>query len=349
MARRVRLKLAKGLAVLFSDRGAALERFEEIAERGTRLPIVVFGPEGCGKTALLRQASLLLEDHGYKVVYVNPNESSIDNAVQASSDIRGVVIEALRELVSTYLGDLAKAVAQLGLVAASRIARRLSKPRVAVLIDDVFQAIGLDRATVSSYLKSALNLIEYPEASYEKIVVVIATSEGVSRHEIGRHTWSYTYAMWNMPRDGFSELYGQVPGEKPGLDEAWRLTGGNPRLLGVLYENDWDAEKVTRLIMRSKNLVELVAELDADEKQALLKAIEDPDYLWRNRRKYRHLVERLVELNMIVDNLPDRSPDAWIDKPPPERDQKLGIGRYVAWQTPLHREALRRALEHYNQ
>ena len=151
-----------------------------------------------------------------------------------------------------------------------------------------------------------------------------------------------------MPRDGFSELYGQVPGENPGLDEAWRLTGGNSRLLGVLYENDWDAEKVARLIMRSKNLAELVAELDADEKQALLKTIEDTDYLWRNRRKYKHLVERLVELNMIVDNLHDRSPDAWIDKPPPERDQKLGIGRYVAWQTPLHREALRRALEHHN-
>ncbi|GAB6944937.1 hypothetical protein JCM14467A_17190 [Vulcanisaeta sp. JCM 14467] len=35
----------------------------------------------------------------------------------------------------------------------------------------------------------------------------------------------------------------------------------------------------------------------------------------------------------------------WIDEPPPERDPELGIGRYVAWQTPLHREAVRKALE----
>jgi len=31
-------------------------------------------------------------------------------------------------------------------------------------------------------------------------------------------------------------------------------------------------------------------------------------------------------------------------KPPPERDLELGVGRRVAWQTPLHREAVRLAL-----
>ena len=34
----------------------------------------------------------------------------------------------------------------------------------------------------------------------------------------------------------------------------------------------------------------------------------------------------------------------WVDEPPPERDPELGVGRNVAWQTPLHREAVRRAL-----
>jgi hypothetical protein len=31
-------------------------------------------------------------------------------------------------------------------------------------------------------------------------------------------------------------------------------------------------------------------------------------------------------------------------KPPPERDPELGIGKYLAWQTPIYREAVRRAL-----
>ncbi len=53
----------------------------------------------------------------------------------------------------------------------------------------------------------------------------------------------------------------------------------------------------------------------------------------------------MVERNLIIHFLPKRSPNQWIDTPPPERDLELGIGKYVAWQTPIHREAVRRALE----
>jgi hypothetical protein len=44
-------------------------------------------------------------------------------------------------------------------------------------------------------------------------------------------------------------------------------------------------------------------------------------------------------------NLRDRYPEDWIDHPPPTKDLDLGIGEHVAWQTPLHREAVKRALE----
>jgi hypothetical protein len=46
-----------------------------------------------------------------------------------------------------------------------------------------------------------------------------------------------------------------------------------------------------------------------------------------------------------VYSLRDRNPELWIDEPPPEKDPEIGIGRHVAWQTPLHREAVRKALE----
>jgi hypothetical protein len=39
-----------------------------------------------------------------------------------------------------------------------------------------------------------------------------------------------------------------------------------------------------------------------------------------------------------------QKPELWIDEPPPEKDPELDIEKYVAWQTPLHREALKRAL-----
>ena len=47
---------------------------------------------------------------------------------------------------------------------------------MAVLADEVFQAVGLDKADI--YVKSLLNLIEYPPRSYEKIVAIAVTSEG---------------------------------------------------------------------------------------------------------------------------------------------------------------------------
>jgi len=55
--RRVELELVSGFRVEFADRERALGQVEEWAERGTRFPVVIFGPEGCGKSAFLRQAS----------------------------------------------------------------------------------------------------------------------------------------------------------------------------------------------------------------------------------------------------------------------------------------------------
>jgi len=45
----------------------------KLGEKGTYLVYVVYGPEGCGKTAFLRQTKAILEEElRYYVVYVNP-------------------------------------------------------------------------------------------------------------------------------------------------------------------------------------------------------------------------------------------------------------------------------------
>jgi len=51
-----------------------------------------------------------------------------------------------------------------------------------------------------------------------------------------------------------------------------------------------------------------------------------------------------IAKNMIVYPLGSRDPELWIDNSPPEKDPELGIGKHVAWQTPLHGEATKRAL-----
>jgi hypothetical protein len=59
------------------------------------------------------------------------------------------------------------------------------------------------------------------------------------------------------------------------------------------------------------------------------------------------LTKQLVERNLIVYNIHERKQIFWVDQPPPERDPELGIGKDVAWQTPLHKEAVERALREY--
>jgi predicted AAA+ superfamily ATPase len=70
--RRVKLSFTTGIEVDFCDREVAIKQVEEFAERGTRFPIVVFGPEGCGKTAWLKQTAETLRELGYEAIYIDP-------------------------------------------------------------------------------------------------------------------------------------------------------------------------------------------------------------------------------------------------------------------------------------
>jgi hypothetical protein len=149
--------------------------------------------------------------------------------------------------------------------------------------------------------------------------------------------------MWNMSRKGFEELYEELPSSKPSFEDVWRLAGGNPRVLELLHQLSWSTEKAVEKIVEVKKLRAFVALLSTDERAWLCEAIENPDTLFTRERM--QLLNKLVELNLVVDDVPSRDPDLWVDEPPPEKDPELGIGKYVAWQTPLHREAIKKALQ----
>jgi hypothetical protein len=332
--KKVKLLLAPGLEVEFADREEALKLVEELAERGTRFPIVVFGPEGCGKTAWLKQSAELLRERGFDVVYVDP----LRRDFIARTDVSEVA-RKLAEAAAEAIGVAQLKLATLAIDAAKELVGRWGRKRVAVLVDEVFQAIGLDKA--ETYVKSLLNLIEYPPASYESIVVIAATSEGATREKIGRHLWALPRPMWNMSKEGFELLYEQLPGPKPDIEEAWKLTGGNPRALSLLHQASWNAGRTVTDLAEAKGLAPSFVE---KWRKWLEAAVEDPDALW-SAGAPEELVRELVERNLIVYNVYDREPWLWIDQPPPEKDLELGIGRRVAWQSPLHREAVKRALE----
>jgi len=334
--KRVRLSFAAGVEVEFCDRERAIRQVEDFAERGTRFPVVVFGPEGCGKTAWLRQATETLRELGFEAIYVDP----LRREFVAHTDVRELIDELVKA-ASEAIGVAQLKLATLAIDAVKWLVSRWRKGRVAVLVDDAFQAIGLDKA--ATYVKALLGLVEYPPEGYERIVTIAATSEGVSRAEIGRHRWALLRPMWNMSKRGFEELYERLSSPKPLVEEVWRLTGGNPGMLAKLYQAEWDFNVVVRDLVDSKKLDVFARSLTNDEKKYLLEAIEDPDTLLARERI--PLLNRLVEMNLIVDAIPERVPEHWIDEPPPQRDPELGVGKRIAWQTPLHREAVKRALK----
>ena len=330
---RVKLPLLPGLEVEFTDRDRAIRQVEELAARGTALPVVIYGPEGCGKSALLRQAAAMLRELGYEVFYLNP----LDRAYHADVTTPDVK-DAFMQFVERALAENAVGRIAWGAIDFVHKALKAGRAKIAVIVDDAFQAIGLQQA--AAYVKGLLNLIEYPPRSYENVVVLVATSEGLSKREIGRHRWADLTTMWNMPKGGFEELYGKIPA-KPPFEDAWRLTGGNPGMLKQLYRLNWDVDKAVEGIMRAKGSLEFARSLSKEEREWLAEAVEDPDTLFIRERL--PLMHRLVEQNLIMD-VYLRQEHLWMDQPPPERDPELGIGRDVAWQTPLHREAVRRAL-----
>jgi predicted AAA+ superfamily ATPase len=66
--RRVKLSFTTDIELEFCDRERAIRQVEEFAEEGTRFPVVVFGPEGCGKTAWLKQTAETLRELNFEAI-----------------------------------------------------------------------------------------------------------------------------------------------------------------------------------------------------------------------------------------------------------------------------------------
>jgi len=336
--KRTRIVFA-GREIEFVDREKALKQIEEFAERGTHIVHVIYGPEGCGKTALFKQARVILENEfGYHVVYVSPLARDEREILMYTPSIHEIAEEVFKSFPDPY-----SRIVDIAIKIVSRAMNKLRKPRIAVLMDDIFQAIGLDKAEI--YTKILLNLIEYPPGEYEKMVVFVSSSEGVTRARIGRHRWATFRIMWNMPRDGFRKLYEVLPDPKPQFEEVWRITGGNPDILETLYISGWSFDNILTEFIRDRKLRSFIAMLNEKEKRILEEIVYDSDIILERLREseVQQLEKKLIELNLVVD-IWERDEFGWIDVPPPEKDLELGIGKYYAWQTPLHREAVKRVL-----
>lgn len=217
------------------------------------------------------------------------------------------------------MGELAAAVSETVLALGEVFAERLGIRRaggIALLLDDVFHAVG----NVELYAKKALTIAEHPPIEVGKTFVLIASSEGLSLENIGRHLWANIKTLWNLDRGGFRELMSQIEGVE--AERLWQATGGNPRA-----DESWSEEAVVEKMYKAGNVdIKLLSKYK--------EAVEDPGALLEAPEEVkRHLIAKNLILK-IMDPIA-----------PLEKEKMLGVGREYAWQTPLHRRVVEMALK----
>ena len=137
MVKRVRLSFAKGLEVEFIDRDRAIKQVYELGGKGTRYPMVVFGPEGCGKTSWLLQAVEILKELRFDVVYFNPLMRRFDVEVGIEG-LKQKALEIIKQVAAEH--ELARLVWLVIDFANEALKHRRRK--LAIIVDDTFHLIG---------------------------------------------------------------------------------------------------------------------------------------------------------------------------------------------------------------
>ncbi len=324
----------------FVDRVNELRKLKELAIHGSILPIYLYGPEGCGKTRLLKE---FMKKVNGVAIYIDALERKDPERALIVSPFITELREFLRKALSGISGSLGVYLADRITFIVEEVAKKVSisnKP-LTVIVDDVTRAIGLGQ--VEWYVKWLYELIKklYERYSPRSILIIATTSEGKSLDLILRHRYAKVKLIWNLPRNGFNELINELnPSNNRIADKIWYFTGGNPRaVIEIAYSYGWnidlwlkDLKKILIkfiTIIRSENLV-----------NELKLVIENPDMVYEEASKnMMKLYNILVEENLFIYKF--TSTISGIDL---VQDLELGIGKYYAWQIPAYKHLLRELL-----
>jgi len=330
----------------FVDRSGELSFLGSWSSSFRYTPLYLYGPEGCGKTRLLkefiRMAPGLLEGRSV-AVYVDALERhSLDKAILAPKGVR-LAARVLEEIVRAYGGPVGAALAEAipSILEKAVTGASLRGSLVLVVVDDVVRAIGLER--VEWYVKWLFELASrvHEEQGARAVNFIVTTSEGKSLDLVARHRHSHIRLLWNLDKDGFRELYSQLK-PPPGLDydEVWMSLGGNPgRLIELSAQYSWNLKAwLGDLEARLRRVASRVA--GEGLRGELKTLVEDPDAaLDGPSKEMLRVTDILVEENLILYKA--YKPLAGEIKP----DRELGIGHYYAWQIPAYKTILEKLIK----
>lgn len=313
-----------GKWINFVDRTVELSQLQELAENGHPFPIAIYGPEGCGKTALLHCfVEYLKSNDTYLAIYVDALE--LKDLSKAVLSTHSEVYDIIQSIITIRSGEnIAESVTLILRKLCEHLSLRGKK--IVVILDDVYRAIGLKN--VVRYTKVLYEWIGalHREFNVSSVLFLLTTSEGVSKRELYKHTFVHVYMMWHLPREGLEDLAKQLDSNVD-TDTLWSLTDGNPRALIDIASFRWNLDKWLRYV--EQRIRTLIRDIDREKLRAL---VQDPDSDWRTAM----LLEDkglMIELNR-----------ATILGQEPDPDPELGIGKEWAWQLPIYRQILKKML-----
>ena len=259
-----------GYYVPFVNRSVELERLREYSSKGFYPVLFIYGPEGCGKTRLLKEFLDSVEGlEGYITVYVDAQEMrSIEQAIYGPREI----VRFASKLISAISEGVGKVIAELLPYLIRKVfAKHVRGRHVVIAVDDAIRPLGLQ--VIEAYAKKLYDLLEWLLGQGAEAVFIVATSsEGSSMRLLARHNYVTLDFIWNLDRKSTYRLLELLQAPKEVFNEVYRWTGGNPRAILELKSLSWNVNLWLRRIV--KKLKPLVYELAYKHGRILKEACE---------------------------------------------------------------------------
>jgi ABC-type dipeptide/oligopeptide/nickel transport system ATPase subunit len=206
---------------------------------------VLYGPKGCGKSTLFKAVSHAVKDSDFEAILI----------ARVIATMPGSMWEGVKSLtLSPEISVLGAATSIAMAVGDAIMNEKIDKNKKIFIVADEVRADSPEHlSSFKQWLEGFTNRLrkingEIVEKGGRGIAVIALTSDALVaelRYVVGRKVdWAL---MWNLPRNASEEHISQIGlqhrvarelgiGAKEAREILWRLAGGNPRALGIIWK-----------------------------------------------------------------------------------------------------------------